>query len=109
MRNAKCDQRGCYGLRQSWDSAYGLNYPARNTVFWIGTLGSGSHTIKEDLPATPAATATISNRVLLIYILDGDTFLYLDSSATSTDSNYDLHRRPSSVVHLHALLAPARR
>src|SRR4030042_5860836 len=30
----------------SWDSPYTTNYATRNTVFWVGTLGSGSHTIK---------------------------------------------------------------
>ena len=72
----------------SWDSAYAANYPTRNAVFWIGTLASGSHTIKGRVASnTGGSTVTISNRVLVIYILDGDTFLYLDNSAASTAPN----------------------
>ena len=73
----------------SWDSPYDTtDCITRNTVFWIGTLASGSHTIKGRFASgTSGSTATISNRVLLIYILNGDAFLYLDSSTTSTTTS----------------------
>src|SRR5512136_2166382 len=71
----------------SWDSPFNNNFIARNTVFWIGTLGSGSHTIKGRFASnTSGSTATLSERGLLIYILDGNAFRYLDRAATSNNT-----------------------
>ena len=82
---------------RSWDSSYDNNYCTRNTVFWIGTLASGSHTIKGRFASNSSgATATVSNRVLLIYILNGDAFLYLDTSTTSTTNLDSLQNDPSA-------------
>jgi len=76
----------------SWDGPYNaVNYCARNTVFWIGTLGSGSHTIKGRFARIgTSGTATVSNRVLLIYILSGDAYRYLDDSTTATTQSTTL-------------------
>jgi len=69
----------------SWDSPHAANYPTRNCVFWIGTLGSGSHTIKGRFASnTAASTATVSQRTLLILILNGDEFQYVDDATTAT-------------------------
>ncbi len=81
----------------SWDSPYDVNYCARNTVFWIGTLASGSHTIKGRFASKASGvTVTISNRVLLIYILDGNAFQYIDSSTTQTTSSTSLGDDPAA-------------
>ena len=65
----------------SWDSPYGADCCTRNQVFWIGSLASGSHTIKGKFASNYSGnTATISNRILLIYIFDGDEFQYVDST-----------------------------
>lgn len=75
----------------SWDSTYTSTYCVRNCVFWIGILGNGSHTVKGRFASTNSgSTVTISNRVLLIYIFNGNEFLYTD------DSNAGLHALTSS-------------
>jgi len=72
---------------KSWDAGTLANRPTRNTVFWIGTLTAGSHTIKGRFATgLSGQTATVSNRVLLIYILNGDAYRYVDSSTNSTTS-----------------------
>jgi len=69
----------------SWDSIGAVNRATRNCVFWLGTLAAGSHTIKGRFASrTAASTATISNRVLLIYIFDGNEFQYLDDTTVAT-------------------------
>jgi len=68
----------------SWDSPGTATYPVRNCVFWVGTLASGSHTIKGRFASPSSQTVTISNRVLLIYIFDGDEFQYVDDATTAT-------------------------
>jgi hypothetical protein len=69
----------------SWDSGSGSTYPTRNCVFWVGTLAAGSHTVKGRFASnTAGSTATISNRVLLIYIFDGNEFQYVDDDTTAT-------------------------
>jgi hypothetical protein len=76
---------------KSWDSAFDDNYIARNTVFWIGTLASGSHTIKGRFASnTNGQTVTINNRLLLIYILDGTEFQYVESTTTATSNSTTL-------------------
>ncbi len=78
-------------VANSWDSPFDLTYVARNTVFWVGTLGSGSHTIKGRFASNNSgSTATLSSRVLVIYVLNGDAYRYLDNSTTSTSSSTTL-------------------
>ena len=80
----------------SYDSAGASGRPVRNCTFWIGSLAAGEHTIKGRFASmTNGSTATISNRVLLIYIFDGDEFQYVDdatsqgtSSASFVDDSY---------------------
>lgn len=62
------------------------NY-TRNTVFWIGTLGSGSHTIKGRLAGDGSVTTTIGDRILLIYIFDGTEFQFVDDNTTATTTS----------------------
>jgi hypothetical protein len=81
-----------------WDSPYGTNYPQRNCTFWIGTLASGSHTIKGRWAAKGATTHTINNRILLIYILDGDEFQYVDDATTRTRTSTALGDDASASV-----------
>lgn len=83
---------------KSWDSPYDATInPTRNAIFWIGTLASGSHTIKGRFASgTSGSTATINNRILLIYILDGNAFFYLDSSITSTTTSSSLIDDPQA-------------
>jgi hypothetical protein len=69
----------------SWDSGGNPDNCTRNCVFWLGTLAAGSHTIKGRFASrTSGSTATISNRVLLIYIFDGDTYQYVDDATVAT-------------------------
>ena len=84
-------------MHLSWDSPVGIIRRISNTVFWIGTLASGSHTIKGRFASnTSGSTATVSNRVLLIYILNGDAFQYVDSSTTSTTTSTSLEDDPQA-------------
>jgi len=72
----------------SWDSGALSAYAVRNTVFWIGTLNAGSHTVKGRFASgLSGSSATVSNRILLIYILNGNAYRYVDSSTTSTTSS----------------------
>jgi hypothetical protein len=83
----------------SWDSPDGVNYPVRNCVFWVGTLASGPHTIKGRFASnTSGSTATISNRVLLIYIFNGDEFQYVDNATTATAPNATFIDDPNAQV-----------
>jgi len=83
----------------SWDCPYEVNYPVRNTVFWLGTLAAGSHTIKGRFASrTSGSTATVSNRVLLIYIFDGDEFQYVDDATTATTPNTTFIDDPNAQV-----------
>jgi hypothetical protein len=67
----------------SWDSSAG-NFSHRNCCFWVGTLAAGSHTIKGRF-ASKVGTQTTDGRVLLIYILNGDEFQYVDDATTATN------------------------
>jgi len=71
-----------------WDSGNSGTRSVRNVCFWIGSLASGSHTIKGRFASnTNGSTATIDNRILLIYVLDGNEFQYVDNSTTVTTSS----------------------
>jgi hypothetical protein len=75
---------------KSWDAG-GINLPTRNTVFWLGTLSSGSHTIKGRFASNYATeTATVSNRVLIIIIFNGNEFQYVDDTTyfVSTSTSF---------------------
>jgi hypothetical protein len=56
-------------------------------TFWVGTLGNGNHTIKGRIAYGGIndndETVTIDNRILLIYILDGTEFQYIDDQSTA--------------------------
>jgi len=83
----------------SWDSPYSSTNATRNCVFWVGTLASGSHTIKGRFASnTSGSTATISNRVLVIIILDGDEFQYVDDATTATAPNSTFIDDPNAQV-----------
>jgi hypothetical protein len=83
----------------SWDSFGHELSPTRNTIFWVGTLAAGSHTIKGRFASgTSGSTATISNRVLLIYIFDGDEFQYVDDATTRTHNADTLTDDLSAIV-----------
>ena len=77
----------------TWNSPITSNGPNGLTTFWIGKLEAGSHTIKGRFASNAAgSTATVGERVLSIYILNGDGFLYRDSnteSATGSGSFID--------------------
>lgn len=77
-------------VAKSWDGqhAYGGYKILRNTTFWIGTLGVGSHTIKGQFASRYAGqTATINNRILIVMIFNGDEYQYIDSTTqTYADS-----------------------
>ncbi|MDD4804976.1 MAG: hypothetical protein PHN69_07610, partial [Candidatus Pacebacteria bacterium] len=68
-----------------YTSGYAANYPMRNCVVWAGILASGSHTIKGRFASNTDATNTsITNRTLIIYILNGDAVYYLDDTTTQS-------------------------
>jgi hypothetical protein len=69
------------------------NYPSRNTCFWVGLLGAGTHDIRGLFASvTNGQTTTISERTLIIYVLDGDetSFKYIDNTTAQSrsTSNY---------------------
>lgn len=67
----------------SSDSPNAANNCVRNCMFWIGTLGTGQHTITGRFASNlSGSTVTIDNRILLIYIFDGDEYRYLENSLT---------------------------
>ena len=72
------------------DSGNSTGKVVRNCVFWVGTLGAGSHTITGRLAANAASTATISNRILLILILTGDAFSFVENSTSQACSQTGL-------------------
>jgi len=81
----------------SWDTGALSAYAVRNMVFWIGTLGSGSHTIKGRFASgLSGSTATVSNRILLIYVLNGNAYRYVDSSTNSTTSGTSFADDPAA-------------
>lgn len=83
---------------QSWDSSF-TNGPHRDCVFWIGSLGAGSHTIKGRFASnTNGSTFTISRRVLLIYVLNGDEFQYVDDATQRTVASTTLTDDASASV-----------
>ena len=72
----------------SWDGEGGANFCVRNCIFWIGTLAAGQHTVKGRFASnTSGSTCTINNRVLLIYIFDGDEFQYVDNATLQTTTS----------------------
>src|SRR5512136_2468856 len=97
MQNAICVDG--VDVARSWDSPFSAAVSVtRNTVFWVGNLGSGSHTIKGRFASnTAASTAIISNRLLLIYILSGDAFRYLDSTTTATHNTTTFINDPAAT------------
>jgi hypothetical protein len=97
MQNAiKIDESD---FANSWDSAYISAYCVRNTMVFVGTLAAGSHTIKGRFASNSAGqTVTISNRVLLIIIFDGDEFQYVDDATTATAPDGTLIDDPNAQV-----------
>jgi len=83
----------------SWDSPVNDNFPVRNTVFWVGTLAAGSHTIKGRFASNyVGGMVTISNRVLVIITFDGDEFRYVDSATAATAPDATLINDPNAQV-----------
>jgi hypothetical protein len=59
----------------------------KNTTFWVGTLDTGSHTIKGRFSSMRAdLTAVINQRTLLAYVFYGDEFTFI-TDATSQTTN----------------------
>jgi len=68
----------------NYDSPMGYNFPNRNCTFWIGTLTAGTHTMKGRYASAVSGELTrISNRILLIFIFNGDEFQYVDDATQS--------------------------
>lgn len=81
----------------SADSPNSSTYAVRNCIFWIGSLGSGGHTIKGRFASNSnLTTSSIDNRILLIYILNGDEFQYLDDATAATTSSSTLGNDPNA-------------
>ena len=86
-------------VANSYDSPYALNYACRNTTFWIGNLAAGSHTIKGRFAANRNTfTVTISNRVLLVLVLNGNEFQYVDDATQQTTASVVLVDDPNASV-----------
>lgn len=65
----------------SYDSANAANSPMRGFCFWIGQLDAGSHTITGRFAANEASTtATITNRILMVYVFTGTGYYYTESA-----------------------------
>jgi hypothetical protein len=73
----------------TWNSPQNVGYANGLITFWIGTLTAGSHTIKGRFASNDVGvTVPINERVLLIYILDGDEYWYIDNDTPKiTDSD----------------------
>lgn len=71
------------------DSGYGANCALRNSCIWVGSLGSGSHTINGRLASVVnAQTTTVDNRTLLIYVFNGSNeYLYINDTTTQSASS----------------------
>lgn len=82
----------------SCDSEGSTNIPVRNCPFWIGSLGSGSHTIKGRFASRNGLTVTVSNRTLLIYIFNGTEFQYVDDATQQSTSSVSFVDDPSASV-----------
>jgi hypothetical protein len=83
----------------SYDSEGTANCVVRNCTFWIGSLAAGEHTIKGRFASkTNGQTVTINNRVLLVYIFDGDEFQYVDDTTTRTTTSNSLADDASASV-----------
>lgn len=69
-------------------TASGTNLAHGGTTFWIGSLGAGNHTIQGRFSSKSATnTVTIDERTLLVYILNGDEYYFIeDSTDISTTS-----------------------
>lgn len=81
------------------DSPDTSNDACRNCTFWIGSLATGNHTIKGRVSnADGAGTVSINNRILLIYILNGDEFQYVDDATSQTSSSSTLANDPNASV-----------
>jgi hypothetical protein len=78
-------------VANSRDSPCSDVFPVRNCVFWVGTLGAGTHTVKGRFASNYSGyTVTISNRVLLIMIFNGGEFYYIDNATATTTSSTSL-------------------
>jgi len=73
----------------SYSSVYDYGYPTRNLCFWVGELDAGDHTIKGRFSSIDGGgTTVISNRILIVYIFDGNFYYYMDTLGSfSTDSD----------------------
>lgn len=81
------------------DSPDTSNDACRNCIFWIDSLALGNHTIKGRFSnADGAGTVSINNRILLIYILNGDEFQYIDDTTLQTSSSSTLANDLSASV-----------
>jgi hypothetical protein len=83
---------------RTYNSPYAANGANGATTFWIGTLAAGSHTIKGRFASnTSGSTVTIDERILLILILDGDEFYYIDSGTAQTTTSATLVNDPNAT------------
>lgn len=81
------------------DSPDTSNDACRNCIFWIGPLAAGNHTIKGRVSnADGTGTVSINNRILLIYILNGDEFQYIDDATPQTSVSTTLANDPNASV-----------
>lgn len=70
------------------DSGYGANCALRNSCIWVGSLDSGSHTINgRRASVVNGQTTTVDNRTLLIYVFNGNEFLYINDTTTQSASS----------------------
>jgi cysteine-rich repeat protein len=85
---------------KSYDTPSIPDQSARNQIFWIGSLGTGEHTIKGRF-ASPdnLSTVTVSDRILLIYIFDGAGFKFIESSVVRTTTSGELIDDEESIIN----------
>ena len=75
----------------TWNSPGADNRANGATTFWIGTLAAGNHTIKGRFASNSnGSTVTLNERVLLILILNGDEFWYIDDATARQTANTSL-------------------
>jgi hypothetical protein len=94
-------------------SAYDANHSNGGTTFWVGSLAAGNHSITGRFcSVVNAKYVTISNRSLIIIILNGDEFTFSTSasaasstSSTMADDNTSITATPSATCKALALYA----
>jgi hypothetical protein len=76
-----------YTIFMTASTPWGANYPNRNFVFWVGTLGAGSHNVYGEVASVDGTTITIDERELTVIAFEGDAYSYVEGTTALTTSS----------------------